>query len=172
LALTFGTRTTNPVLRWFLHVPLEQLDVWFGILHIMKVNDEPSDLCARALATVVGNQDPEQLALKMYVVVRTYSRVALQSHCWEAKWNNVQHGVNLLLTGVVYQASNLWFSRVVCCASANRSKNKTSNHNNESFAGQSSNQLISQPKKQANQKKAQTEKQTEKYSSTKRSGCV
>ncbi|CAL1143734.1 unnamed protein product, partial [Cladocopium goreaui] len=52
-------------------------------------------------------------------------RVALQSHCWEAKWNNVQHGVNLLLTGVVYQASNLWFSRVVCCASSNRSKNKT-----------------------------------------------
>ena len=39
-----------------------------GILHIMKVNDEPSDLCARALATVVGNQDPEQLALKMYVL--------------------------------------------------------------------------------------------------------
>ena len=65
-----------------------------GILHIMKVNDEPSDLCARALATVVGNQDPKQLALKMYVVVGTYSRVALQSHCWEAKWNNVQHGVN------------------------------------------------------------------------------
>ena len=65
----------------------------------------------------------------------------------------MQHGVNLLLTGVVYQASNLWFSRVVCCASANRSKNKTRNHKNESFAGQSSNQLISQPKKQANQKK-------------------
>lgn len=152
-------------------MPLEQLDVWFGYLHIMKVNHEPSDLCARALATVVGNQDPEQLALKMYVVVRTYRRVALQSHCWEAKWNNVQHGVNLLLTGVVYQASNLWFSRVVCCASSNRSKNKTSNHNNESFAGQSSNQLISQPKSKQTKKK-QTEKQTEKYSSTKRSGCV